>query len=318
MNKKKANLLLLAATVIFLGGIIFVGAMTALDWDLGELSSSKYETNTHEISLDFENIYINTDTARIVFELSEKDECKVVCYEEKNEKHEVSVSDGTLNISLNSTKKWYEHIGFNFSTPKITVYIPAGEYGALTVRASTGDVALKGLSFDIIDMVLSTGDVNCSANATKDIRIKTSTGDISLENASARDVELSVSTGRVDVANVKCSDLSVRVSTGKTHLASVECDNFTTSGSTGDINLSGVIVNGKIDVKRSTGDIKLTKCDAAELAITTDTGDVRGSLLTDKVFIARSDTGKIDVPKSTSGGICEITTDTGNIIITVD
>ncbi|MBR6742706.1 MAG: DUF4097 family beta strand repeat protein [Clostridia bacterium] len=318
MNKKKANLLLLAATVIFLGAIIFVGAMTALDWDLGELSSSKYETNAHEISLDFENMYINTDTARIVFELSEKDERKVVCYEAKNEKHEVSVSDGTLNISLNSTKKWYEHIGFNFSTPKITVYIPAGEYGALTVRSSTGDVALKGLSFDIIDMVLSTGDVNCSANATKDIRIKTSTGDISLENASARDVELSVSTGRVDVANVKCSELSVRVSTGKTHLASVECDNFTTSGSTGDINLSGVIVNGKIDVKRSTGDIKLTKCDAAELAITTDTGDVRGSLLTDKVFIARSDTGKIDVPKSTSGGICEITTDTGNIIITVD
>ena len=318
MKKKTANALIIAAAVMFLGGIIFVGAMCALDWDLGALSSSKYETNTYEISTDFENINIDTDTARIVFELSEKDERKVVCYEAENERHEVYVTDGTLNIILGSTKKWYEHIGFNLSTPKITVYIPEGEYGTLTVRSSTGDVALKALSFDSIDMVLSTGGVNCSANATKDIRIKTSTGDISLENALARDVELSVSTGRVDVADVKCGELSVKVSTGKTYLANVECDKFTTSGSTGDVNLSGVIVSGKMDVKRSTGDVRLTECDASEISIITDTGDVRGSLLTEKVFVARSDTGKIDVPKSTSGGICEITTDTGNIIITID
>ena len=106
MKKKTANALIIAAAVMFLGGIIFVGAMCAFEWDLGALSSSKYETNTYEISTDFENININTDTARIVFELSEKDERKVVCYEAKNEKHEVSVTDGTLNIILGSTKKW--------------------------------------------------------------------------------------------------------------------------------------------------------------------------------------------------------------------
>ena len=56
------------------------------------------------------------------------------------------------------------------------------------------------------------------------------------------------------------------------------------------------------------------RCDAAELSITTDTGDVKGTLLSDKVFIARTDTGRVHVPETTNGGKCKITTSTGDII----
>ena len=52
--------------------------------------------------------------------------------------------------------------------------------------------------------------------------------------------------------------------------------------------------------------------------IKTDTGDVEGSLLSEKIFFPESDTGKIDVPKTTSGGKCEINTDTGNIKIRIN
>ena len=47
------------------------------------------------------------------------------------------------------------------------------------------------------------------------------------------------------------------------------------------------------------------------------TGDVTGSLCSEKVFIARSDTGHISVPETVNGGKCSITTDTGDIIITL-
>ena len=57
--------------------------------------------------------------------------------------------------------------------------------------------------------------------------------------------------------------------------------------------------------------------DAAEIFVQTSTGDVEGSLLSSKVFIANTDTGKVDVPKSITGGRCEITTDTGDIRISV-
>ena len=58
-------------------------------------------------------------------------------------------------------------------------------------------------------------------------------------------------------------------------------------------------------------------CDAAELFVESDTGDVKGSLLTDKVFITESDTGRVNVPKTVTGGKCEIITNTGDIEIVI-
>ena len=36
-----------------------------------------------------------------------------------------------------------------------------------------------------------------------------------------------------------------------------------------------------------------------------------------KVFAPKTDTGKISVPQTTRGGTCKITTDTGDILVTV-
>ena len=47
------------------------------------------------------------------------------------------------------------------------------------------------------------------------------------------------------------------------------------------------------------------------------TGNVTGSLLSDKAFLTELDVGSVDVPETAAGGVCEIRTDTGNIAISV-
>ena len=64
--------------------------------------------------------------------------------------------------------------------------------------------------------------------------------------------------------------------------------------------------------------MEFNHCDAETIYVNTDMGSVTGTLLTDKVFIIETDTGSVDVPKSITGGRCEITTDTGNIRITIE
>ena len=49
--------------------------------------------------------------------------------------------------------------------------------------------------------------------------------------------------------------------------------------------------------------------------VNTSTGDVNGTLLSEKIFITDTSTGRVSVPKTTSGGKCEITTSTGDINI---
>ncbi len=293
--------------------------MAMFQWDFKKLSTVKYESNDYEIRENYKNISIITDTADIVFVPSENAKTSVVCHEQKNAKHSVTAKDGTLAIELVDTRKWYEHIGINFGTPKITVSIPQGEYGTLSAKSSTGDVEIpKAFTFQSIDISESTGNVTSYASALEVIKIKTSTGAIRVENASAGVLDLSVSTGKVTVSNVTCrGDVKINVSTGKTNLTDTTCKNVISSGDTGDLSLKNVIAAERFSVSRSTGDVKFNGCDAGELSVTTDTGDVTGSLLTDKVFITQTDTGRVDVPKTTTGGRCEITTDTGDIKITI-
>ena len=111
--------------------------------------------------------------------------------------------------------------------------------------------------------------------------------------------------------------MGIALSTGKSELTDVSCNSFSSTGSTGDIILKNVIVKENMSVERSTGDVRFEKSDAGELTVITDTGDVKGSLLTDKIFVTQSDTGKVDVPETVSGGKCKVTTDTGDIRIEI-
>ena len=319
MSKSVKIWLIIAASLILIGAIIFTGVMTVLKWDFTKLSTEKYQTNTHEITDSFKNISIETDTADIDFVMSENDKISVVCKEQENYKHNVCVLDETLQIKLEDKRQWYEHIGINFLNTKITVYLPQGEYGDLNVKNSTGDIKIaKDFSFKSIDIKGSTGHVTSQALAKNDIKIKLSTGDIKIENITAKSLDLAVSTGKINANDVKCEgDIKIKVSTGKARLKNAECKNLVSEGSTGDFALENVNCSEKLSAKRTTGDVTLNLCDANEIFIKTDTGDVTGTLLSDKIFIVSTDTGKVDVPKSTTGGKCEITTDTGDIKIKI-
>ena len=310
--------LMIAISLILAGCLIFCGVMTALKWDFTKLSTYQYETNHYELRDHYESISIDTSTADIQLLPSEDSQCSVVCYEQKNMKHSVAVTDGTLVIKLKDTRKWYEHIGMGFSSPKITVYIPQGEYGTLSINSSTGNVDIpEHYGFEGIDISVSTGNVNCRSSAKGNIQIRTSTGNIHAESISAKSLTLSVSTGHVQAESITCDEgVTVSVSTGKTSLTDVNCKYITSTGNTGDVSLKNVIVTEKFSIERSTGDVNFDGSDAAEIFVETDTGDVTGTLLSEKIFIVQTDTGSINVPKTVTGGKCEISTSTGDIRIT--
>lgn len=312
--------LIAAVCLLFIGGLVFAGAMAVNGWDFAALGNNRYETSTFDIDQAFCSISITSDTEDISFLPSEDGKCRVVFYEQEKVKPSASVEGETLTISVVDTRTWSERITLFSDSPTITVCLPQEQYASLFIEESTGDIAIpKEFRFEGIDISVSTGNVDCSASCSGTIRIQTSTGDIHLEDVTAKELTLSVSTGKVQVHSAVCQgDIEVTVSTGKVFLSDVACQGFVSAGNTGDITLENVLVSGTIAIERSTGDVRFDHCDAADLQIKTDTGDVTGSLLSQKRFLAKSDTGRIDVPDSTDGGECKITTDTGNIAIAIE
>ncbi len=319
MRKSTKIWLIVAVSLVLLGCVLFAGLMSTLGWDFEKLATVQYETNTYEINETFDGISVNTTTADIIFVFSNDGKCRVECYEEENAKHSATVKDGILTVELIDKRSVYDFIGINLDSPKVTVCLPEREYVSLLIAENTGDIGIpKDFTFQEVSISSSTGDVNFYASASEMVRIKTSTGDIHVKNMSTGALDLSVSTGKVTVSDVTCrGDINVEVSTGKAHLTDIACKSVISSGSTGDISLNHVIAAEKFSIRRSTGDINFERSDAAEIFAKTDTGDVTGTLFTDKMYMIQTDTGSVDVPKNTTGGKCEIITTTGDIKITV-
>ena len=322
--KTAAKVWLIVGSALFLAGAVaFVTLMTVLEWDFRKLklSTRTYETRTHVVEEVFEDLSITTDTANICLLPSEDGTTSVVCYEETKGQHKVEVRDGTLFIEIDDTREWYDYVqvGVNFESPWSRVYLPQETYGALTVQGDTCDVeSPSDFQVQTADIALSTGDVKYGATTENSLKIKTTTGHIRVEELSARSLDLKASTGHITATGVKVAEeVSVSVSTGKVNLSDLTCKSLTSTGNTGDLTMKNVIAEGKMLLTRSTGDVKWEACDAAEISVTTDTGDVTGSLLSEKIFYTKTDTGDVEVPRSTTGGICEITTDTGDIRVSI-
>ncbi len=348
--------LLIALGLIVLGLLVLLIPLAANNWNFAALDPHKYETNTHTVTEDFAAISIDTSISDLTVLPSEDGTCRAVIYEQERLPHTVTVEDGTLKIRETDKRRWYDHIG-GFDHPRITLYLPAASYGALTVDISTGDVLLsEGFTFASFALRGSTGDVTCRANILGDLNIDISTGDIALESitagavtlhgstgdvvakgvacasfASTRstghtriegltaegNVTLSCSTGRTELSAMSAADLSLRVTTGRSALTDVTARSLHSEGDTGRITLENAVFTDTLTIVRSTGDVTLTRCDAAELFIETSTGDVSGTLLSEKIFIPRASTGKIKVPETLTGGRCKVTTSTGDICFTI-
>ena len=299
MDKKTKRWLITAAVLIFLGSILIGGAFLLLSGNFSKLSTTEWETNSYPISEDFKNISITGDTADIVF-VPSKSGSTIVCYEEPNAKHTVSVKEGTLVIELADNRTWYDYIGIHFGTPTITLQIPQREYGHLSIHSSTGNVELpEGYRFAAVDISVSTGNITVNDLVTQNL-------------------SLSVSTGQIAAQKIACEEtFQLRVSTGKSELTDIQCKNLISAGNTGDLTLRNVVAAETISLVRTTGDIRFDRCDAQEISAKTNTGDVTGTLLTEKIFSLQTGTGKITVPQTATGGKCNITTSTGNITLQI-
>lgn len=315
--KKTTIWLIIAACLVLVGGAIFTIALMRANWNFNSATPA-LQTKTVQINEAFNGISIDTDTEDIVFRMSDDKTCKVVFVEHEKEPHTAVVKNGILTIEVTDERNWQDRI-ISYGNPSVTVYLPETEYKTLLIREHTGKITVPNtFRLESVDIAVSTGDVSFNASASGQLRIETDTGDIGMEGISAGELHLKVTTGKVDVtsADVK-GDMEVTVSTGKAMLQNISCTNFQTTGSTGRITMENMICREKLTVNRSTGDVTLNGCDAAELEIETNTGNVKGTLLSEKIFFVKTSTGKVEVPETMTGGKCKITTSTGDVIIQI-
>ncbi len=302
---------IIGSVLMVAGGAIFA---------VGLAGCSKKNTLTHEFALEgeFADIDFNLNISDVRFNATTDGTKKVVFKETDKMHHTYSVSEGKLKIGFEDTRKWYDKM---FTTEHFTVdlYIPSAHYGELTVNSSTGDFIVPSeFYFNNVNIKVSTGDVDLKCSVSESLNVTATTGKVNLSSLNAKNISLTADTGNASLNEVSAEEkIFIKRSTGNINLNNVHAKDYESQSSTGHVNFKDVVINNHIQIKTSTGDVRLEDSDAATLKIETSTGDVKGTLLTSKIFYVKTDTGKVNVPTSTEGGLCEITTDTGDVNISI-
>ena len=279
--KEISQKLLIAATVLTVLGIVIIAAVYAASgFDIKKFETVKFETTTYNINEDFKYISIYADIEDVDIVVSDDDRCRIVCYNQEGLTYPVEVKNNELSIGRIIDRPWYDLFEVSFEMPKMTVYLPKGEYDLLEISASTGDISIPDdFSF-------------------KKVMIEVSTSNVEFFSPISDTVYIETSTGNVTACGIKPNKFDVRTSTGK-------------------VSLKDVVADTRLSVRTSTGNVSLDMCDAGEISLETSTGNISGTLRSDKLFDVYSSTGKVSVPRTISGDTCHIRTSTGNINIEI-
>ena len=324
-----------AVSLIVVGLTVAIVTLAANQFNIGELTE-ELVPNTYSVEGEFNSIECDLDTADVDILYISEGESFVSSLETNKISFTVEVVDGVLKITENTKiENWYDFV--NWRSVCVDLYINKNAFTNVTIKNDTGDINildafkidnlvidsdtsninLSGLEVKSLDSNISTGDFYIENSSITSLKSKTSTGESKIRNCKVlENVTIEASTGKIYLENFEIGGkLHVTVNTGKIEISETTCDSYESSSSTGTVKLTDLVVTNDMNIKTSTGDVKLNSIDAANIYIKTSTGDVTGTIRSDKIFFLDSNTGKEDSPFSTTGGICKVTTDTGDITL---
>lgn len=282
-----------------------VGGLTVLRTGLVAEAAWRHEytpltVNTYPVSGNFTNISVTDYYADVQFRVSRDGSVSVVTRDAADVTHNVRVEGDTLTITRPEPSVGQRLFHHEDDDPEVTVYLPAGSYGALTVSNTSGDIETAGqLGFASASLTTVSGDIDLNGSVNGKVVCSTTSGDVELRSPTAGDVEINTTSGDAELNDSYIQSLKV---------VSVS----------GEVKLERTTAAGAVTIETTSGDVELERSDAASLNISTTSGEVEGSLLSGKNFAVSSSIGRVSVPTSDpAGGSCTVTTTSGDIRLVV-
>lgn len=299
MKRHLSTFVLSALAVAAVGGltVLRTGLVAEAAW---RHDYTPLTVNTYPVSGNFTNVSVTDYYADVQFRVSRDGSVSVVTRDAADVTHTVRVEGNTLTVTRPEPSVGQRLFHHDDDDPEVTIYLPAGNYGALTVSNTSGDIETAGqLGFASASLTTVSGDIDLNGPVSGKIVCNTTSGDVELRCPTAGDVEISTTSGDAELNDSYIQSLKV---------VSVN----------GEVNLERTTAAGAVTIETTSGDVELERSDAASLTISTTSGEVEGSLLTSKNFAVSSSIGRVSAPTADpAGGPCTVTTTSGDIRLAV-
>ena len=298
MKTSKKIALITAGACLVLGAAVSVSAFAKMDYDFKKLDTAAKVTNEVIIEDKFNSIDIDDSSSDIKILPAKDNKCRVVFYEDEEERHTAKVENDTLNIESDNSASWFSHFHFfSFQNCFVEVYLPEKEYSDLDIEVSSGNI-------DISDSFYF-----------KNAYCECSSGDIKVGTITADTLTAKCTSGDVEVNGVKADTVETNCTSGDIIGNDINCKSFSANATSGDIELKNVVSSGDFRAETTSGDIELKSCDGMKVELEASSGDIEGSFITDKNYNASSSSGDVNTPANDSPNksVCYARTSSGDI-----
>ena len=136
---------------------------------------------------------------------------------------------------------------------------------------------------------------------------------IKLSELDASAVSAASTSGKVDLSDIKADTVRTSTTSGDVRITDVTAKNLKAASTSGKLDLTDVVTENTIELETTSSKVSLRRVDSWFVSIESTSGKVTGSLLSEKQFDVRSDTGDVTYPASLGGGTCKIQTGSGDV-----
>ena len=300
MKKGTKIAMIIAVFMIVMGTALCVIAFGANGFRFTNFGAYNYQLETYSPEGDITSVEISDTEYDIEVLPSEDGKCTVTCYDSEKIFHSVKVENGALSIKRTDVRVWYERIGiFMFCDIDMTVrvYLPEDEYESIKAKSLSGNISVEGeLGFGSADLQSTSGNISFTSSADE-LKLKSTSGEVNADGFAAK-------------------KLSVQTTSGKIGLSDISVESIEVASTSGEIYCSAVTASGKSSYESVSGNVKLDGCDGGEMILKTVSGNIWGTLLSEKDFTVSTVSGNINIPDSVDdAGSCSIKTISGNVKI---
>ncbi len=316
--KKTVWIPMIVAAACILAGLacISVGHVLGGHKNMTSADNRPMTTATHDVAEDFDRISVHVGAADVKLLPSETQECRVVTTDIEQIFYTVEVTDSSLTVRAEDTRKWYDHLFvFSGNNSTVTVYLPADTYKSLYARTVSGKIEVdSAFAFtEDVTLTVTSGSVTMAASVEGHTDVKTTSGSIRLSGKAgaltahstsgsvcvdhltvAGEAKLSSTSGRIEVKNTQAGALTADVGSGRVILEDVTVTNAITAETTsGGITLTRVS-GGSMALDTGSG--------AVELTDTTATGHLQAETTSGSIRLTRADAATLNL-KAGSGSV---------------
>lgn len=227
----------IAGLLIMIAGSVFASAFSRDYYSVDELKGIKAE-------LRYENVVIknvNDDEVKV----------DIRCNNERK-MPEVSIKDNTLYIK--NLKK-----GTYAENCTVYIYMPENlTSDFIDIATASGDIEVENLKVKDMELKANSGDIDCinlrvknklSARAAsgditlknidaEEINISVASGDIDLTDITAEDIELGAASGDIEVDNLSVASMICSTASGSQDYDNIDCETFELAAASGSIKIS--------------------------------------------------------------------------------